>query len=336
MNLKNKILGYLQLLRLHTAATTALTPVIGGLIMGQRDIFLLSILFIIGFLYHVYGFVLNEYIDIDVDKKSKDLNKKPLISGIVPKNHALFIAFSSCIGGFILTIYFFTDVFSVLFLIFAFIFGSIYDFYGKKIPGLDFVLGVSFFFICLMGASTISSDFTMVTYIVCSIYFIHISFNNSVEGGLKDVDHDYLAGAKTLATVLGVFVQNGRLKVTKKFIAFSYFLKFIFIFLIILLCIQPEINLFNFEKNFLHIILFILLSVATFFIMYKFLYLSIFDRSKLIKLYSLHEMFSYFLLIISLSLLIELWPTIFLIFFPFVWYILFNLILFGKILQPQV
>lgn len=336
MNLKNKILGYLQLLRLQTAATTALTPVIGGLVMGQRDIFFLFILFIIGFLYHVYGFVLNEYVDIDVDKKSKDLNKKPLISGIVPKNHALFIAFSSCISGFILTIYFFMDVFSLLFLIFAFIFGSIYDFYGKKIPGLDFVLGVSFFFICLMGASTISSDFTIVTYIVCSIYFIHISFNNSVEGGLKDVDHDYLAGAKTLATVLGVFVQNGRLKVTKKFIAFSYFLKFIFIFLIILLCIQPEINLFNFEKNFLQIILIILLSAATFFIMYKFLYLSIFDRSKLIKLYSLHEMFSYFLLIISLSLLIELWPTIFLIFLPFIWYILFNFILFGKFLQPQV
>ena len=336
MNLKNRILGYLQLSRLQTAATTALTPVIGGLIMGQHDIFLLFILFIIGFLYHVYGFVLNEYIDIDVDKKSKDLNKKPLISGIVPKNHALFIAFSSCISAFILTIYFFTDIFPLLFLIFSIILGSIYDFYGKKIPGLDFVLGFSFFFICLMGASTISNDFTIVTYIVCSIYFIHISFNNSIEGGLKDVDHDYLASAKTLATVLGVFVQNGRLKVTKKFIALSYFLKFIFIFLIILLCIQPEINLFNFEKNFLQIILFILLLAATLFIMYKFLYLSIFDRSKLKKLYSLHEMFSYFLLIISLSLMIELWPTIFLIFFPFIWYILFNFILFGKLLQPQV
>jgi len=227
------------------------------------------------------------------------------------------------------------DIFNIISNIF-FILGSIYDFYGKKIPGLDFVLGASFFFICLMGASTISSDFTIVTYIVCSIYFIHISFNNSVEGGLKDVDHDYLAGAKTLATVLGVFVQNGRLKVTKKFIALSYFLKFIFIFLIILLCIQPEINLFNFEKNFLQIILFVLLSVATIFIMYKFLHLFIFDRSKLKKLYSLHEMFSYFLLIISLSLMIELWPTIFLIFFPFIWYILFNFILFGKFLTPRV
>ncbi len=223
-----------------------------------------------------------------------------------------------------------------MFLIFAFIFGGIYDIYGKKITGLDFVLGASFFLFCLMGASTVSNDFTIVTYIVCTIYFIHISFNNSVEGGLKDVDHDYLAGAKTLATVLGVFVQNSRLKVPKKFIAFSYFLKFFFFFLIILLCIQPEINLFNFEKNFFQIILFIFFSIVIFFIMYKFLYLSVFDRSKLKKLFGLHEMFSYFLLIISLSPLIELWGSIILIFLPFIWYVLFNFILFGKFLQPQV
>jgi len=336
MNLKNKTLGYLQLLRLQTAAVTALTPVIGGLVMGQRDIFLIFILFIIGFLYHVYGFVLNEYIDIDVDKKSTDLNKKPLISGIVPKSHALFIALSSGICAFILTIYFFTDIFPILFLIFAFFFGGIYDFYGKKIPSLDFVLGGGFFFICLMGASTVSNDFTIVAYIICSIYFIHISFNNSIEGGLKDVDHDYLAGAKTIATIMGVFVQNSRLKVTKKFAALSYFLKFIFICLIILLCIQPEINLFNFEKNTVQIILFVFFSVVIFFTMYKFLYISVFNRSKLKKLFSLHEMSSFFLLIISLSPLIELWPTIFLIFLPFIWYILFNFILYRKFLQPQV
>jgi len=72
---KNRTLGYLQLFRLQTTATTALTPVIGALVLGQKDIFHLFILFIIGCFYHIYGFVLNEYIDIDVDKKSKDLQK---------------------------------------------------------------------------------------------------------------------------------------------------------------------------------------------------------------------------------------------------------------------
>jgi 4-hydroxybenzoate polyprenyltransferase len=334
MNLRKKILGYLQLLRLQTAAATALTPVIGALVMGQRDIFLLFILFVIGFLYHVFGFVLNEYIDIDVDKKSVDLKKKPLISGIIPRGYAMFITIFSGFFACFLTIIFFPSLLPILFLLFALLLGGIYDIFGKKIPGLDFALGLGFFFICLMGASTISNNFTILTYLVCLIYFIHIAFNNSVEGGLKDVDHDYLAGAKTLATVLGVSVENTRLKVTNKFAIFSFSLKFIF--LVALLCIQPEINLFNFEKNIIQIIMILLLSVIIFFTLYKFLSLSIFDRSKLKKLFSLHEMSSFFALIISISPLIDIWSTIFLIFLPFVWYIFFNFILYGKFLQPQV
>jgi len=336
MNLRNRAFGYLQLFRLQTAAATALTPVIGGLVMGQHDLFFLFILFIIGFLYHVYGFVLNEYIDIEVDKKSIDLKKKPLISGIIPKKHALFITIISGFFACFLTIFFFRSVLPISFLVFALILGGIYDIFGKKIPSLDLVLGLGFFFICLMGASTISGNFTMLIYLVCFIYFIHISFNNSVEGGLKDVDHDYLAGAKTLATIMGVSVQNTGLKVTKKFAAFSYFLKIIFIILIVLLCIQPELNLFNYEKNMIQIILIAFFSVVVFFTMYKFLSLSTFDRSKLKKLFSVHEMSSFFVLIISLSPLIELWPTLILVFLPFIWYILFNFILYGKFLQPQV
>lgn len=336
MNLKNRLIWYFQLFRFQTAAATALAPVVGAIVVGQRDIFPLFILFVIGLLCHIYGFVLNEYMDIDVDKKSEDLKKKPLISGIIPKKHALFIALSSCICASIITIYFFRFILPILFLLLAIFLCEIYDFFGKKIIGLDFVLGLGFFFICLMGASTVTYNFTTLTYIVCSVYFMHISFNNSVEGGLKDVDHDHLAGAKTLALKMKVFVKNRNLIVTKKFIAFSFILKFIFILLIILLCIQPEINFFDYKKNIIQLILIISLSIVIFLTLYKFLFLSVFDRSKLKKLFSMHEMSSYFLLIISLSPLIKLYPTIFLILFPFIWYIFFNFILYGKFLQPQV
>jgi len=333
---KNRTLGYLQLFRLQTTATTALTPVIGALVLGQKDIFHLFILFIIGCFYHIYGFVLNEYIDIDVDKKSKDLQKKPLVSGIVPKKHALFIALSSAFFACIITIYFFRFILPILFLFLAIFFGGIYDFFGKKIPGLDFVLGLGFFFICLMGASTTTYDFGILTYIVCLIYFIHISFMNSVEGGLKDVDHDFLAGAKTIATVMGVYVKNMSLVITRKFLVFTIILKFIFIFLIVLLCAQPEIDLFNFEKNLIQLILIIMLCIVIFFTMYKFLSTSVFNRSKLKTIFSFHEISSYFVFIISLSPIVGFWQTFFLIFFPFVWFVLFNFILYRKLLQPQV
>lgn len=78
MSVKNEMLEYFRLLRIHSGAGTASILLIGTLIMGQRDSSLLLIIFLIGILGHIYGFVLNDYVDIEVDKKSLDLEKKPL------------------------------------------------------------------------------------------------------------------------------------------------------------------------------------------------------------------------------------------------------------------
>jgi 4-hydroxybenzoate polyprenyltransferase len=336
MNLKNKILEYLRLQRLQTAAVTALTPIVGSLVMGQQNMFLLLILFLIGFLYHIYGFVLNEYVDVIVDKKSMDLQKKPLVSGIISKRNALIISLLSCAGSCLLTLYFFPSVLPILFLLLAVLLGGLYDKLGKRIPGSDFILGLGFFFLCLMGASTVSYDFTTATFIVCFIYFVHIVFNNAVEGGLKDVDHDTIAGAKTLAARMGVIVQNNRLKVTKTFAVFSGIIKIVFIGLIVSLLLQPEIHVSLSAKDAIQVTLIVFFAVIIFLTMSKFLRSSTFDRPRLKRLFSIHEISSYFLLVISLYSLIDFYPTIFLIFFPFIWFILFNVMLYGKLLQPQV
>ena len=88
---KNKILEYFRLMRPQGAAQTASILLLGSLIMGQRDFSSLLILFIIGVLSHIHGFVLNDYADVEVDKKLSELEKKPLVSGIIPKQHAIII-----------------------------------------------------------------------------------------------------------------------------------------------------------------------------------------------------------------------------------------------------
>jgi len=333
ISVKNKILDYIRLFRLQTAAATASAPLIGGLVAGLRDLNLIFILFVIGIFYHIYGFVLNEYMDVEVDKKSSDLKDKILVSGKIKNKNALLSIYLSCIFACLFTIIFFQYVLPLLFLLFALFLGGVYDVFGKKIPGLDFVLGGSFFFLCLMGASTVSSNFTPIVYIVCSIYFIHISFNNSVEGGLKDVDHDNLADAKTLATIMNVTIKKNKLNITKSFAAFSIILKIVFFSLIFLLCIQPEINISDYI---LQLVLILFFAVLALYVTYKFLKNPVFVRSRLKILFSVHEMSSYFILVIALSPLIELWPTVILIFLPFFWYISLNFILYGKLLQPQV
>jgi len=54
---------YLKLARSFNSFLTGLSPVMGALAMEQYDIFTLFLLFLIGFLGHTYGFVVNDIID---------------------------------------------------------------------------------------------------------------------------------------------------------------------------------------------------------------------------------------------------------------------------------
>ena len=334
-SIKNTIREYLSLLRIQTGAATALTPMIGGLIMGQRDALHLAVLFSIGLLYHIFGFVLNEYIDVEVDNKSADLKKKPLISGSITKNQALFIVIISIICSYALIVFFYRSIYPITFFSLALLLGGLYNLYGKKIAGMDFVLAGGFFFFCLMGASTVSTDFNALVYLACLIYFFQIAFNNAVEGGLKDVDHDGIGGAKTLAQFMGVNVKLGVLQITKSFAVFAYALRIIFLGLLVFLGSQPQLEIWSYKHGF-QMIITMFLAVISLGTLSRFLKSIKFDRSKLKKLFSLHEITSFFMVIVVLSPLFDLQLNVFLLLLPVVWYLVSNVALYGKPLEPRV
>jgi len=298
--------------------------------IGQRDLLHLSILFIIGVLSHIFTFVLNEYADIGVDEKSPRLQEKPLVSGAIPKNHALFIALLACVCVYALTIIFFQSLFPLLFLSFALLLNGIYDIIGKKISGSDLLIGGGCFFSCLFGASTVSTDFTNLVYIVSFSIFVYIVYNNAVVGGLKDVDHDFLAGAKTTPIRMGVKVADGKLVITKKFTAFTFTVKLAYIGLIVLAGFQPELNVWQSDKYMIHIVV-IFLVVVIFATLYKFWHPPNFDRLRLIKLFAIHEVATYSLGPLIIMPLVGLKITLILIFLPLSWFLIFVALLKPKI-----
>ena len=341
-----KILDYIRLVRLQTAAATATAPVVAALTAGQRVFVDIFTLFLIGVLYHVYGFVLNEYFDMEVDSKSPDLSRKPLVSKRVPGEHALIISFIAVIFIFAISLVFYPFFYSTLFLLLAVLFGGFYDVFGKKIPGSDFVLGLGFFFLCLFGASTFSGSFTVRVYVVSGIYFLQIVFNNAVEGGLKDVDHDFLANVKTLVLWMGVRLKNGKLVITKTFKVFAFSLRFLFVVFIFFLVIHihfDDVSMFHKVSltNLPHVFWFQIITTASLtflmaIIFYKFLKIKDFDRAKLKRLFSIHEILSYYILIIALSPLFDVVVTVSLLLLPSLWYVVFNNLLYRTSLQPGV
>jgi len=335
MDWKIKLVGYFRLMRFQSAASESLLFLIGALLMGQHDPWPLLILFCIGVLFHIYGFVLNDYADIEVDKKSVDLWKKPLVSGLIPKQHALIITFMAAVCTYILTIAFFYSVSSVLILSFALLLGGIYDYFGKKISHISdiFVAGAIAFTI-LFGASTVSSNITIIIYIISLMIFVGIVFANAVEGGLKDVDHDYLGGAKTIPTLLGVKVADGHLLMTKRFLAFAYGLIALCFLLLIFLFMQPAINFF--DGDYLRQSIVGVLLVVILFVSFRFLSLSLFNRSKMKRLYATINSLAGVVLLITLYPFIGLEYLVILLLIPITWYVMFNTLLYGKPLQPDV
>lgn len=335
MGIKDKILAYLRLLRFHAGVSEALFFLFGALIVGQRDPFLLLIIFIIGLLYHIYGHVLNDYADIEVDKQSSELKNKPLVSGVIPKEHAIIITIASAAAIYIFTFIYFPNPYSLLFITIAMIFGAIYNLYGKRIPGFsDLIMATFYTFSFFYGASTVTINYTNLVYITASLVYVSVVFANVVEAGLKDVDHDFLSGAKTLAIIMGVKVKNGKLVANMRFKGLAYSLLTICFILLILILYQPEINFFNY--NYIALFFVAILIITTIIGCYKLLNLQDFSRAKIKKLYFLINTGVGILFVICLSPIFGLIITLVLLIGPPIWYTVFSMILYGKPMQPGI
>lgn len=328
------LLHYLRLIRPPSIGSTCIVIIIGYVLMVGPAINLrtVSVLFIIGVLSHIFGFVLNEYIDIRIDEKSRFLQGKPLVSGIVPKNHALFMVIFSFISSCVLVILFFQSLFPLCFLFVSLLMGGIYDVFGKKLFFADIFIGGSSFFACLLGASIVSIQFINLVYIIAFAILIFMIFCNAVIGGLKDVEHDLIAGAKTTAIRLGVRFKKNAMVITRKFKIFSYALEIIYIMLILCAILQPELS-FWVSDGYLPSIVLICLTGVVFITLYKFLHLSTFDKPWLFRLFMVNGTATYLLVPIILMPLLGLYITLVLLCFPTLWFLLWNLFLYGDFIQ---
>ena len=137
---KIKIAAYAKLLRIPGLGGLAIPIVIGAITVNPNlDFFNLAILFTIGSLASIYGFVLNDFADIEVDKLSRDLWGRPLVSGEISQKTAIAICCFCVIIAFLLIFILFYGktiegyrYAAAISISIAWILGSIYDFYGKK------------------------------------------------------------------------------------------------------------------------------------------------------------------------------------------------------------
>lgn len=330
---------YLKLARSFNAVLTGVSPVMGAIAMENYDLLMLFLLFLVGFLGHTYGFVLNDIIDKKIDKTSAEISDRPLLSGTISIKKAWIFAIISMIIAFVIAFYIAYDThifYPIIILIISSILITIYNLTSKKLPGMDVFVTAAVFFLILYGASINVDNINNVTklaWIVCILGAIQVLFMQFIAGGMKDIDNDYKSGAKTIAIKMGVRVIKGKLIITTSFKILAYAIQLIDLIVVFLpfFIIWNLHNLTILQYTQWSIIAFV--GIIMLYISYKLLSMKKFERNKARKYIGSHYMINFTIVPIMLMSL-NPWAGL-LMFFPGLGFILSNIILHGTITQPK-
>jgi 4-hydroxybenzoate polyprenyltransferase len=327
---------------------TVVAPVLGALSMRTTNtpctfttLLPLLILFCIGCFSHVYGFVINDLVDIKVDKLSNELFARPLVSGRISRKKAAIFAVVCMIFSFILSIFFYKGLVSYILLfsilISAYILATIYNFASKKYPGMDFFVAGAIFFLILFGAATISTTQLLsnpLIWIVALIGALQVLFMNMFNGAIKDIDHDEKGLANTLAIRLGAKTRKGVITLPTSFKTVGYAVELTRSFLIFLpfLFLTP-FNQIGEIAILLRIAVLIMFTIITLCSIHKLFSIKTFDRNYIRKWIGIIVIVMYATTPIMLSSL-NLY-FILVAFVPPLWFISSNIVLHGTVLEPK-
>jgi 4-hydroxybenzoate polyprenyltransferase len=353
MGIVKTIKEYGKLARSFNMALTGMGPVFGALAMFETSPWRLLTLFILGCGAHIFGFVLNDYIDARIDKHSDELSERPLVSGTITPGKALaFATFGLFIMLFLGLLLIWPNVLpAFLILLLAGGSSTFYNLVSKRAPGMDVFVAGAVGLLTLFGSSTVTMNFTPFAYNMALLAFLQVMFMNIVAGGLKDIDHDYKAGGRNLAIAMGCKViqkKKDKLVIPMGFKALAHGIELAFLICVLLpwvfnvghgvicTCCIPS-KCWNLPGPYsdvsIQLVLVIVLGIAMMAASTKLMGMKQFIRPKMRKFIGLHYALNFSLVPVMLSV-IHWWIALFAL-IPPLGFALANLALHGEAAAPK-
>jgi 4-hydroxybenzoate polyprenyltransferase len=328
---------YGKLIRPYGILFLGFTPVFGALCNGQFDLFHLVVLLCIGLLAHVFTFVQNDYYDVEVDRQSKYVGQRPLITGTITRSHAFLLVLCSFSVSVILAAVFLFTLRSLALLFLSFLLITLYNKYSKRIPGMEYILGTGVFTIGLFGAFTMSDTVTPLALMISSVGFFQWVFSVGVSANLKDVEFDTKLGIRTTPVIFGVKVVENMLKKPLIFTTYAYGIKMVHLF-VTFLPLLFGYTLFIISGFPIPLVLFLLIGIIIIFTTYGILTTTLEKRDLMLRYEGVQEGFSLLLIpCVLLSYLVEhlgVLVTAFIFFLMILWPLFILRVLYGKTLIP--
>jgi 4-hydroxybenzoate polyprenyltransferase len=323
VDIATTIKEYARLIRLKAMGVSTIA-VVGALSSkGALDIQDFFVLFFMGILFNILGFVLNDYIDYHIDKQSEDLSNRPLVKGIISRRTALIISILCCLLLFVIAFIFYNNFLPIFFLTIAIVLGIIYDIFGKKFIGSDIFLSASIAFFYLFGVVTISDNIEIYHVLISAIYFTHVLYFNIIEGGFKDADTDKSSGAKTTASHIGV-KNRPIVYVPMKFKVLSLSIESTSVFfLLISFFIISSKHPFAFW--YIQLVILLILIISLYVTSTKMLNLEKFDRKKVAITITKQEVKRYITIPVILIGFADIFWIIIVLFLPTIWYFTYTI-----------
>lgn len=339
----NLFFEYARLIRLPGLGGLSIAPIFGAISLMETGIdislTILVILLIFGILKSIYGFVLNDYADLELDRLSDDISNRPLVRGAISKKTALGICYLTVAGMFVIIFLFFYRNHPAFYyglgcMILAFIFGTIYNLYGKRFMSSAFIAAAADALIVLVAAFVISPDgnLSIFTWVIFILIFTQFIFMTIVVGGIKDADHDYKMNVKNFALYSGVKVsKDKKIFIPMSFKAFGLGIRLLSAFIVFV----PFI-FFGVDYEMWQMILLAILVISVLVLTVKLLNIKTFEPTdkRIVRLFGIQGVLRYSFIPVMLIPVIGLYYGLLLIIFPIVWLIIFMPLSGKKISSP--
>lgn len=196
------------LIRIHFLGFSALQPLLGA---ASVDPYVSSrtILGLLGvtFCFHVYTYVLNDVIDLPIDRQQPLRATDPLVRGAISRGAALLIALVGVPGALLVAAWLGVAPPGYVALGSAIVLMTGYNLWGKRSPFpplTDLVQGLAIASVVMFGAFAAGASPTLLSYTVAAQFAVYIMLINGIHGSQRDVENDLHFGCRTTAILLGV------------------------------------------------------------------------------------------------------------------------------------
>lgn len=340
---------WVKTMRLQTALVTSITLIAGYITVSPLTLKSTAVLTITGILFHIFAFTMNEVEDSDYDSRIDNESHHPIAEGEVDSELARLISWSAYLASIAIPIVAGYKMEVAGMIIAAGIPTYFYNRYSKVHWWSNSYVSVWASLMVFAGAMSAGTP-NMITLGVAAILSLQ-AFVQSIQGGLKDITGDEESFCKTMGVRLMsakkymndnmVLDTSGSMRnvkdvdvlaYTKKFLVSMYTMKIAQV-VILMLILYQYLDLSIWYMRVFLLVYFV--GVVIFFTSLNVLTVYIYDRERIKRAASVHEITSIVLLGLTLTTLDPHGGMVVAI-APILWYLSVNGLVHSSTLAPDV